>query len=150
MGVNSSYAHRGHLTTPKSLKKRRAAAVAAVLASAAFIERKFSSDFNKLAKNDSKLTGQAWLEELLSGHPKRFYASMGMNKHVFRALLQELIKVGLHDTRYVSSEEQLAIFLFLAVTGVAQRHLEECFQRSPDTISKCVSYNLWSFLKHTD
>jgi hypothetical protein len=150
MGVDVSHAHRGHLTTPKSLKKRRAAAVAAVLASAAFIERKFSSDFNKLAKNDSKLTGQAWLEELLSGHPKRFYASMGMNKHVFRALLRELIKVGLHDTRHVSSEEQLAIFLFLAVTGVAQRHLEERFQRSPDTISKCVSYNLWSFLKHTD
>ena len=91
-----SYAHRGHLTTPKSLKKRQAAAVAAVLASAVFIEQKFSLDFNKLAKNDSKLTGQAWLEELLSGHPKRFYASMGMNKHVFRALLQELIKVGLH------------------------------------------------------
>ena len=55
MGINASYAHRGHLTTPKSQKKRQAAAVAAVLASAAFIERKFSSDFNKLAKNDSKL-----------------------------------------------------------------------------------------------
>ena len=95
MGVNVSYTHKGHLTTPKSLKKWRAAAVA-VFASAAFIEQKFSSDFNKLAKNDSKLTGQAWLEELLLGHPKQFYASMGMNKRVFHALLQELIKVGLH------------------------------------------------------
>ena len=28
--------------------------------------------------------------------------------------------------------------------GVAQRHLEECFQCSPDTISKCVSYQLCS------
>jgi hypothetical protein len=65
---------------------------------------------------------------------------MGMNKHVFQELLHELLKVGLHDTRYVSAEEQFAIFLFLAVTGLPQRHLEECFQRSPDTISKYVNF----------
>ena len=138
MGIYTFHNNRD-LTTSKSAKKRHVAAVAAVLASTAFIQRKFSADFNKWAKNDSKLTGQEWLDELLIGHPKRFYASMGMHKHVFRELLRELIKVGLHDTRYVSSEEQLGIFLYLAVTGVAQRHLEERFQRSPDTISKCVS-----------
>jgi hypothetical protein len=63
---------------------------------------------------------------------------MGMNKHVFRALLRELIRHGLHDTRHVSAEEQLAIFLYLAVTGLPQRHLEERFQRSPGTLTKCV------------
>jgi hypothetical protein len=61
---------------------------------------------------------------------------MGMNKHIFKKLLQELIQVGLHDMRYVTSEEQLAIFLYLAVMGLAQCHMEERFQRSPDTLSK--------------
>jgi hypothetical protein len=119
----------------KSLKKRKAAAVAAI-AAAAVLYRKYSANYNKEAKNTSRMTGQAWINELFAGHPRRFYNNMGMNKHVFKQLVRELIQVGLHDTRYVTSEEQLAIFLYLAVTGLAQRHLEERFQRSPDTISK--------------
>ena len=43
-----------------------------------------------------------------------------MNKHVFCALINALIKVGLHNTQYVSVEEQLAIFMYLAVTGLPQ------------------------------
>jgi hypothetical protein len=133
MGVNT---YKKHLATPHSPKKRRAATIAAILAAAALAQWKFSSDFNKQAKNNSKLRGKEWLDELLAGHLKHFYNSMGMNKPVFKKLLGELIQAGLHDTRYVTSEEQLAIFLYLAVTGLAQRHLEECFQRSPDIISK--------------
>ena len=60
-----------------------------------------------------------------------------MNKHVFRALVSELgTTAGLYDTQWVSVEEQIAIFLYLAVTGVAQRHLKERFQCSPDTLLK--------------
>jgi hypothetical protein len=140
MGVNMLHDNKCYLSASKVAKQQRAAAVAVVLASTAFIQCKFSVDFNKQARNNSLLTGQEWLDELLIGHPKRFYASMGMHKHVFQELLRELIKVGLHDTRYVSSEKQLAIFLYLAVTGVAQRHLEERFQCSPDTISKYVQF----------
>lgn len=137
MGINTFQQNRGRVVaTPKSPKKRRAAAVAAVLAAAVLMQQKFSSDFIKQPKNNSKLTGQEWLNELLGGHSGRFYDAMGMNKHVFLQLLKELIAIGLHDTRYVSSEEQLAIFIYLAVTGLPQRHLEERFQRSPDTLSK--------------
>ena len=132
----------GSVSLPQNIWKTQLVAVAAVLASVAFIECKFSADFNKLARNDSRLTCQGWLDELLPRHLKWLYASMGINKHVFHTLLQELITVGLYDTRYVSSEEQLAIFLFLAVMGVAQHHLEKCFQCSPDTILKCISSNL--------
>ncbi|KZP07057.1 hypothetical protein FIBSPDRAFT_716252, partial [Athelia psychrophila] len=44
----------------------------------------------------------------------------------------------LHDTRWVSAEEQLAIFMHLAVMGNAQQHLEERFQCSPYTLSKSI------------
>ena len=133
MGINKD---RRHLVAPQSPRKRRSVAVTAVLAAAALLQQKYSVDFNKTAKNNSKLTGKAWLDELLTGHSKWFYCSMGMNKHVFKQLLQELIQAGLHDTRYVTAKEQLAISLYLSVTGLAQRHLEEHFQRSPNTISK--------------
>ena len=124
--------------TERSKAKKKQAAVIIVIAAASLIQHHFSARYNKMPKNTSKLTGQQWLDELLAGHPQRFYDGMGMNKHVFRALLRELIKYGLHDTRYVSAEEQLAIFLYLAVTGLPQRHLEERFQRSPSTLTKCV------------
>ena len=48
----------------------------------------------------SKLTGLAWVKELLAGHARRFYNMTGMAKHVFRRLLRELqIHGGLHDTK---------------------------------------------------
>ncbi|KAF8229581.1 hypothetical protein L208DRAFT_1145844, partial [Tricholoma matsutake] len=60
----------------------------------------------------SILTGQRWLDELLTGHPSRFWRQFGMQHFVFRKLLHELEhKCGLHNTKHVTSEEQLAIFL---------------------------------------
>jgi hypothetical protein len=65
---------------------------------------------------------------------------MGMHKFVFRRLVRELQrKAGLCDTKHVSSEEQVAIFLRIAVTGLGNREQQERFQRSGDTISKCVA-----------
>jgi hypothetical protein len=62
---------------------------------------------------------------------------MGMHRYVFRQLLRELeAKAGLCPTRYVSSEEQLAIFLRIARTGQGNIEMQERFQRSGDTISK--------------
>lgn len=135
MGSNNLHKNT-HLKA--STKKKRGAALAAACAAAAIAQQKYSVHFDKLPKNTSRLSGQDWLKELLEGHPKHFYSAMGMNKHVFLALLEALIKVGLHDTRWVPAGEQLAIFLHLAVTGLPQRQLEERFQRSPDTLSKSV------------
>jgi hypothetical protein len=42
---------------------------------------------------------------------------------------------GLCNTKHVTAEEQLAIFLYLCTTGATN---QERFQRSPDTISKSV------------
>lgn len=118
------------------VKQRKAAALVAACAAAIVAQKYLQSHYDKTPKNTSRFSGQAWLDKLLAGHRNRFYSAMGMHKHVLRALLKELISLGLHDTRWVSAEEQLAIFLHLAVTGNAQRHLEEHFQRSPDTLSK--------------
>ena len=59
----------------------------------------------------SLLSGYAWVRELLQGHP--------VHKNVFHALVRELQSMGHSDTRYVTLEEQLAIFLYTAVTGLS-------------------------------
>ncbi|KAF9233540.1 hypothetical protein BU15DRAFT_15771, partial [Melanogaster broomeanus] len=51
----------------------------------------------------SILTGRLWLDELLAGHPGRFYRSMGMNKATFRKLLCKMKLIGgLLDSKHVS------------------------------------------------
>lgn len=96
-----------------------------------------TSRFDKVPQHTSILSGQGWIDELLAGHDGRFYNEMGIRKHVFWRLLSVLQKdAGLSDTRHVSCEEQLALFLHYAHRGLSNWALQERFQRSPDTVSK--------------
>lgn len=84
----------------------------------------------------SILSGQMWVDELLDGHPDRIRCELGLRKEDFRELIHVLRSFGEADSRYVTLEEQLAIFLYTSVTGLTIRHAGERFQRSSDTISK--------------
>jgi hypothetical protein len=84
----------------------------------------------------SIFSGYAWLQELLHGHPERIRTELGVHSEVFNALIRELRSMGHGDTRYVTLEEQLAIFLYTSVTGLSIRHVGERFQRANGTISK--------------
>jgi hypothetical protein len=84
----------------------------------------------------SILSGYAWVQELLHGHPERIRTELGVHKDVFNALIEELRSMGHGDSKYVMLEEQLAIFLYTSVTGLSIRHVGERFQRANGTISK--------------
>jgi hypothetical protein len=84
----------------------------------------------------SILSGYAWVQELLNGHPERIRTELGVHKEVFYALIEELRSMGHENTRYVTLEEQLAMFLYMSVTGLSIRHVGERFQRANWTISK--------------
>jgi len=84
----------------------------------------------------SALTGQAWVLELLTGHPQCIRCELGMHRHVFVTLIEQLRAFGHTDSQHVSLEEQLSIFLYTCVTGLTIRHVGEQFQRSNDTISQ--------------
>jgi hypothetical protein len=84
----------------------------------------------------SALSGEAWVMELLSGHLERIRCELGMHAHVFAELISELRILGHTNSKFVSLEEQLAIFLYTSVTGLSIRHVGERFQRSNDTISR--------------
>jgi hypothetical protein len=84
----------------------------------------------------SILTGEGWVMELLAGHPERIRCELGVHSHVFLKLIEELHRLGHGRSKYVSLEEQLAIYLYICVTGMTIRHAGERFQRSNETISR--------------
>lgn len=89
----------------------------------------------KTPYHTSILSGQAWVQELLDGHPDRIRTAL-VHREVFHHLIDELRSLGHKDTTYVTLEEQLAIFLYTSVTGLPVRHVGERFQRANSTISK--------------
>lgn len=84
----------------------------------------------------SILTGQGWVMELMAGHPERIRTELGLHRHAFLELIDELRGLGYDKSKFVSLEEQLAIFLYTSVTGLTIRHVGERFQRSNETISR--------------
>jgi hypothetical protein len=98
--------------------------------------------YNKIPHHNSALSGVAWVDELIQGHPDRIKIALGVHLPVFRALLKTLHKMGYGDTKHVTLREQLAIFLHTCVTGLTIRQVGERFQRANGTISKSVSYNV--------
>lgn len=89
----------------------------------------------------SVLTGLAWLDELLHGHPQRFKNQLGMAQHVFHKLSGLLqLDFGLSNSKFVTADEQLAIFLYYIRSGCGNRTLQERFQRSGDTISRSAVF----------
>ncbi len=97
--------------------------------------------YNKIPKHTGKLRRQDWVNELLAidAHPEQIRKNLGMSCHVFLNLLKVLENIGgLAPTRYVSSEEQLANFLYMVVNGASNRRAQERFQQSGDTISKYI------------
>jgi hypothetical protein len=125
----------------------RTAAFVAAVARGATVGQYMISHVIKRRMYDSALSGQAWLQELLNGHPVCFHNNIGMSKHVFRKLVHELqMYAGLEDTKHVTKEEQLAIFLHQCRTGAASHDVWEHFQHGPETISKCAVITLFLIL----
>jgi hypothetical protein len=84
----------------------------------------------------SILTGEGWVMELIGGHPDRIRNELGMSLDTYSDLISDLREMGHGNSKHVSLEEQLAIFLYAVVTGLTVRHLGEQFQRSNETISR--------------
>jgi hypothetical protein len=113
----------------------QAAATAAIAAGLSAIEYA-QAYYDKRPYHDSVFPGIAWVLELLTGHPERIRKELGVHKHVFYALINTLKAAGCRRSKYVTLEEQLAIFLYTCVTGLSLVHVCERFQRAPDTASK--------------
>src|SRR5882762_6847095 len=135
MGSTTSQKVKALQASLNSKKKHKKWLIALMAATAAtVITSHLAPSLFPTPMNTSVLTGMAWLRELLTGHPVRFYDALAMPKHVFRKLVHELeLHAGLKHSKHISAEEQVAIFLHLCKTGGTMRDLRERFQNSPDT-----------------
>jgi hypothetical protein len=91
-----------------------------------------------LPYHTSVLTGEGWVMELIAGHPHHICYELGVSHDMFAALISKIQEMGHGNSKYVSLEEQLAIFLYTCVTGLTIRHVGEIFQRSNETISQYI------------
>ncbi|KAJ7152617.1 hypothetical protein C8R43DRAFT_856884, partial [Mycena crocata] len=73
-----------------------------------------SPQYFKSEMHTSALSGRAWLNELLSGHPDRIYIALGMRRHVFLALVFQIRALGYMEAQnaHILLDESLAIFLY--------------------------------------
>ena len=84
----------------------------------------------------SILSGEAWVQELLHSHPRHIRTELGVEEPVFRELVIMLHNMGNNNSKNVTLEEQLVIFLYTCVTGLTSTHIGERFQRSGETITR--------------
>ncbi|OAY64695.1 hypothetical protein ACMD2_22136 [Ananas comosus] len=78
-----------------------------------------------------------YVQEVLEGHDERCKREFRMETHVFKALVKCLKDKGLIlDTKYVSAEEQVAMFLFTLSKNASNRSVQERFQHSGETVSR--------------
>lgn len=115
--------------------QKLAAGISAIVAGSVVIQ--LVPHLIKTPMYNSARSGHLHTMELLRGHAGHFYEQLGMSKHVFQKLLQDLNRYsGLKNRRLVSMAEQLAIFLRTCRSGNVSRDIRDEFQHSPDTISK--------------
>ena len=81
--------------------------------------------YDKQPYHMSTLLDSAWILKLLTSHLKCTLLNLGVQKHVFNIFTQLLSNIGYGDSRYITLEEHLFIFLYAYVTGLLFHHLNE-------------------------
>ncbi|PPQ85132.1 hypothetical protein CVT26_004388 [Gymnopilus dilepis] len=130
---------RDRITRNDSRRRAFIATVASVvvLGAVAVIDATWNC-LNPEPYHDSHLSGRGWVDELMEGHRDRMKDNLAFRPTVFRKLGRELVqRGGLVARRWVDTTEQLAIFLYQAVTNNTIQKAGERFQRSNETISTC-------------
>ena len=91
----------------------------------------------KKPMHTSRLPGGLYVNEILTGHESLCKRQFRMEVDIFHALVQKLReKKLLGDSREVSLEEKVAIFLYAVAKNASNRTLQDRFQHSPETISR--------------
>ncbi|POW12086.1 hypothetical protein PSHT_08211 [Puccinia striiformis] len=94
-----------------------------------------------IRKHISILTGAVWMDELIHNpNGASFYENMGMKVPCFMILKNLLEDHGaLYDSKHVTATEKLGILLYMLITGLSNRKLQQRFQRSASTISITIN-----------
>jgi hypothetical protein len=94
--------------------------------------------YNKKPMRTSKLSGDAYMKELLNGHPGVCYEMFRMDVDVLRHLCNELkrLRILKEDKGIVSLEESVAMFLYIIGHNTRMRVVSDRFQHSTETVQR--------------
>ena len=96
----------------------------------------FTNRADKQPCRTSELLGRQYMIELLNGHEDRLFESCRMDKSMFHALCHTLRTMDfLQDTKIITVEEALGMFLLTVCHNTRNRIIAERFQHSKETIS---------------
>ncbi|KAL4580225.1 hypothetical protein LXL04_016410 [Taraxacum kok-saghyz] len=85
----------------------------------------------------SEHTGNKFMLDILNGNNKQCYDMFRMHVPVFRQLCTTLVsKYKLKQTRHVSIEDSVGIFLVTLAHGCSNRFLQEIFNHSGETVHR--------------
>jgi hypothetical protein len=127
---------------------------ATIAANSSLVLAKVAKNSIHLPYHTLNLTGMQWVKELLCGNPQHIEDNLGLHKCCFCRLVTALeIKSGLHLLQKgVTTNEQVAIFLYIVNTSLTMRSVGERVQHSMDMIHKYVphqSNQINAFPSHT-
>jgi hypothetical protein len=100
------------------------------------------SYYNRVPTN-RRWTSQEVVDDLLNcGNPICIHNQLRMQLDTFVQLRDWLIlNIELKSSRFVSIEEKLLIFIYIASTGASNQATQERFNRSPAVISWYIFYS---------
>jgi hypothetical protein len=95
--------------------------------------------YNKRPIRTSKLSGDAFMKEVLNGHPRVCYEMFRIDIDVLRHLYNKLKKLRIlkEDNGIVSLEESVAMFLYIIGHNTCMRVVSDHFQHSIETVQRC-------------
>ena len=91
----------------------------------------------KTSQRTSMLSGAQFVRDMIKGHPQTCYELFRMDKETFMNLCDHLKRhENLHDTRFVTVEEAMVMFLLIVGHNVRMRVVADCFQHSTETVAR--------------
>ena len=94
--------------------------------------------WDRLPLHDSVFRGEQWLNERLHHpNPINLHNALGVSPFVFQKILCDLMSYGgLTASKFMSTAEKLAIFLWVCREGSGVRRAADTFQRAIATIAR--------------
>ncbi|RVW22028.1 uncharacterized protein LOC104877720 isoform X1 [Vitis vinifera] len=91
----------------------------------------------KTPQRTSMLSGAQFVRDMIEGHPQTCYELFRMDKETFMNLCDHLKRhENLQDTRFVTVEEAVAMFLLIVGHNVRMRVVADRFQHSTETVAR--------------
>ncbi|RVW89736.1 hypothetical protein CK203_047240 [Vitis vinifera] len=91
----------------------------------------------KTPQRTSMLSGAQFVRDMIEGHPQTCYELFRMDKETFMNLCDHLKRhENLQDTRFVTVEEAVAMFLLIVGHNVRMRVVAYRFQHSTETVAR--------------